>query len=203
MIYIVGIGVGDRDILTLKAKNILQKSDIVIGNIRQLNSIIDLKDSLEFIEYEKISQILDILKEHNGKNISVLASGNPSLYGISDYIIKNNPTNDEINIISGISSISYLFAKEKITMNDVYITSFHSRQLNKKMLEISKKTAFFTDNTTSIYEIAKIYIEFNQNPLFIIGENLSYDNEKITKLYANEITKEHNFKMYVLIALTK
>lgn len=203
MIYIVGIGVGDNENLTLKAIDTIQESDIVIGNGRQLDSLIEYSECSEFIEYEKISDIIDILKKHSGKDITVVASGNPSLYGISDYIIKNNTTNDEINIIPGISSISYLFAKEKISMNDVYITSFHARELNKEMLKISKKTAFFTDNATSIYEISQIYREFNQNPLFIIGENLSYDNEKITKLYANEITKNHKFDMYILIALTK
>lgn len=200
MIYIVGIGVGNEKSLTIKALNALIDSDIIIGHSRQIDTVFLCNKNADFIEYEKISDILDIINKNKRKSISVLASGNPSLYGIADYIIKN--TNEQVEIVSGISCVSYFFAKEKINMNDVYITSFHGREINEEMILISKKTAFFTDDKTSLYDIAQIYLKNNINPLFIIGENLSYENEKITKMKASEVKKDDKFYMYILISLS-
>ena len=68
MIYIVGLGPGHRDYMTKKALDILEKSDVILGFNRAI-------DSLDFIEkrkikVNKISEILNIindLKHHKAK----------------------------------------------------------------------------------------------------------------------------------------
>ena len=201
MINIVGIGLGDRENITLKAIDTIKNSTLIIGAKRQVQAVNYLNKDAKYIEYVKLEDIIKNIKDNIDKDICVLASGEPNLYGISNYIIENMKPYEDINIISGISSVAYLFAKMKISMNDVYITSFHGRQINEEMILMSKKTAFFTDGKTSVYDIAQIYLKNNKNPKFIIGENLSYDNEKITIKYANEITKQEIYKMYILISI--
>jgi hypothetical protein len=110
---------------------------------------------------------------------------------------------EDIEIISGISSVEYLFSKLKITMNDLYMTSFHGRKLDEEMVLKSKKTAFFTDNKTSLFDIAQLYLKNGLNPIFIIGENLSYPNEKISRLRAADIKKDDKFEMYILIVINE
>ena len=201
MINIVGIGLGDRENITLKAIDTIKNSTLIIGAKRQVQAVNYLNKDAKYIEYVKLEDIIKNIKDNIDKDICVLASGEPNLYGISNYIIENMKPYEDINIISGISSVAYLFAEMKISMNDVYITSFHGRQINEEMILMSKKTAFFTDGKTSVYDIAQIYLKNNKNPKFIIGENLSYDNEKITIKYANEITKQEIYKMYILISI--
>ena len=205
MIYIVGIGTGfgEYSDLTLRAVQIIKDSTIIIGSDRQLELAKKYNQNANIVKYEKITDIIKILKENIDRTISVLASGNPSLYGIADFIIKNMKPFEDIEIISGISSVEYLFSKLKITMNDLYITSFHGRKLDEEMVLKSKKTAFFTDNKTSLYDIAQIYLKNELNPIFIIGENLSYPNEKIRKLRADEIKVDDEFKMYILIVINE
>ncbi|SKC36025.1 precorrin-6Y C5,15-methyltransferase (decarboxylating) [[Eubacterium] yurii] len=205
MIYIVGIGTGfgEYSDITLRAVQIIKYSTIIIGSGRQLELAKKYNQNANIVKYEKITDIIKILKENIDKTISVLASGNPSLYGIADFIIKNMNPFEDIEIISGISSVEYLFSKLKITMNDLYITSFHGRKLDEEMVLKSKKTAFFTDNKTSLYDIAQIYLKNELNPIFIIGENLSYPNEKIRKLRADEIKVDDEFKMYILIVINE
>lgn len=205
MIYIVGIGTGfgEYSDITLRAVQIIKYSTIIIGSGRQLELAKKYNQNANIVKYEKITDIIKILKENIDKTISVLASGNPSLYGIADFIIKNMNPFEDIEIISGISSVEYLFSKLKITMNDFYITSFHGRKLDEEMVLKSKKTAFFTDNKTSLYDIAQIYLKNELNPIFIIGENLSYPNEKIRKLRADEIKVDDEFKMYILIVINE
>lgn len=201
MINIVGIGLGDRENITLKAIDTIKNSTLIIGAKRQIQAVNYLNKDAKYIEYVKLEDIIKNIKDNIDKDICVLASGEPNLYGISNYIIENMKPYEDINIISGISSVAYLFAEMKISMNDVYITSFHGRQINEEMILMSKKTAFFTDSKTSVYDIAQIYLKNNKNPKFIIGENLSYNNEKITIKYANEITKQEIYKMYILISI--
>ncbi|EHL16729.1 precorrin-6y C5,15-methyltransferase, CbiE subunit [Peptoanaerobacter stomatis] len=201
MINIVGIGLGDRENITLKAIDTIKNSKLIIGAKRQIQAVNYLNKDAKYIEYVKLEDIIKNIKYNIDKDICVLASGEPNLYGISNYIIENMKPYEDINIISGISSVAYLFAEMKISMNDVYITSFHGRQINEEMILMSKKTAFFTDSKTSVYDIAQIYLKNNKNPKFIIGENLSYNNEKITIKYANEITKQEIYKMYILISI--
>jgi precorrin-6y C5,15-methyltransferase (decarboxylating), cbiE subunit len=205
MIYIVGIGTGfgEYSDISLRAVQIIKDSEIIIGSERQLELAKKYNQNANIVKYEKITDIIKILKENIDKTISVLASGNPSLYGIAEFIIKNMNPFEDIEIISGISSVEYLFSKLKITMNDLYITSFHGRKLDEEMVLKSKKTAFFTDNKTSLYDIAQIYLKNELNPIFIIGENLSYPNEKIRRLRADEIKTDDEFKMYILIVINE
>lgn len=205
MIYIVGIGTGfgEYSDITLRAVQIIKYSTIIIGSGRQLELAKKYNQNANIVKYEKITDIIKILKENIDKTISVLASGNPSLYGIADFIIKNMSPLEDIEIIPGISSVEYLFSKLKITMNDLYITSFHGRKLDEEMVLKSKKTAFFTDNKTSLFDIAQLYLKNGLNPIFIIGENLSYPNEKISRLRAADIKKDDKFEMYILIVINE
>jgi precorrin-6y C5,15-methyltransferase (decarboxylating), cbiE subunit len=205
MIYIVGIGTGfgEYSDISLRAVQIIKDSEIIIGSERQLELAKKYNQIANIVKYEKITDIIKILKENKDSTISVLASGNPSLYGIADFIIKNMIPFDDILIIPGISSVEYLFSKLKITMNDLYITSFHGRKLDEEIILKSKKTAFFTDDKTKLYDIAQIYLKNKFNPIFIIGENLSYPNEKIRKLRADEIKVDDEFKMYILIVINE
>lgn len=205
MIYIVGIGTGfgEYSDITLRAVQTIRDSEIIIGSDRQVDLAKKYNHNAQIIKYEKISEIIQILKENINTTISVLASGNPSLYGIADYIIKNMSPLEDIEIIPGISSVEYLFSKLKITMNDLYMTSFHGRKLDEEMVLKSKKTAFFTDNKTSLFDIAQLYLKNGLNPIFIIGENLSYPNEKISRLRAADIKKDDKFEMYILIVINE
>lgn len=205
MIYIVGIGTGfgEYSDISLRAVQIIKDSEIIIGSERQLELAKKYNQIANIVKYEKITDIIKILKENKDSTISVLASGNPSLYGIADFIVKNMIPFDDILIIPGISSVEYLFSKLKITMNDLYITSFHGRKLDEEIILKSKKTAFFTDDKTKLYDIAQIYLKNELNPIFIIGENLSYPNEKIRRLRADEIKVDDEFGMYILIVINE
>ena len=47
---------------------------------------------------------MDYIKDNLHKNISVIASGDPSIYGIGKYLSKNI-NQEHLNIVSGISSL--------------------------------------------------------------------------------------------------
>jgi cobalt-precorrin-7 (C5)-methyltransferase len=191
MIYIVGLGPGHKDYIMVKALEILKKSDVIIGFKRAI-------DSLEFIDNKKIyiSKLSDIDKfiscdenqdidseiitRAKDTNISIVASGDPTFYGITNYI--KSKIGSEIEVIPGISSFQYLTCKLKLPWNNAYLGSLHGRKeefldkVNNYGLSI-----WLTDKDNNPAVLSKILHEAEIKCKVIVGENLSYEDEIISE----------------------
>ena len=180
MIYIVGLGPGHKDYIMIKALEIMKKSNVIIGFKRAI-------DSLDFIDNKKIyiNKLSDIdkficSKENKDNNISIVASGDPTFYGITNYI--KSKTDLEIEVIPGISSFQYLTCKLKMPWNNAYLGSLHGRceefleKINDNELSI-----WLTDKENNPAVLCKILHEAEINCKVIIGENLSYEDEIISE----------------------
>lgn len=200
MVYIVGIGPGEENLLSNKSIDIIKKADIVIGGDRQLEILqklnISPKSTLSLSE--GLKKAVDTIDNNPRANIVVLASGDPTLYGIADYIKKNIDEN-KIEIIPAISSISYAFSRFKQNMNDVYITSSHGRKPDFDFIFLHKKIAMVTDEKIGPYEIYLESIKRKKRYRYFIGENLSYEEEKLY-VYDMEVKKK-NYGLCVLIMI--
>lgn len=222
MIYIVGLGPGCSEYITETAKLTLENADVIYGYRRHLDIIkaIDTKAVKE--EYLKLDELCTKISFDLGKddkeiqdkdseidetadkkrdemNISVLASGDPSLYGIAKYINKKFGEKNEIRIIPGISSVQYLFAKILVPMNDVYITSSHGKDPDMDLMMRMKKIAMMTDKEKGPVYIADIFRDSADDPYIIVGEMLGYDDECITITKASELDRKKDYKMSVVI----
>ncbi|WP_236898304.1 precorrin-6y C5,15-methyltransferase (decarboxylating) subunit CbiE [Clostridium beijerinckii] len=179
MIYIVGLGPGHRDYIMPKALEILKKSNIIIGFKRAL-------DSLEFIDNKKIyiNKLIDINEyicdeKNRSIIISIVASGDPTFYGITNYI-KSKATL-EFQVIPGISSFQYLTCKLNMSWNNAYLGSLHGRKedfltvVNNHDLSI-----WLTDKENNPAILCEILHKEKVRCKVVIGENLSYEDEIIT-----------------------
>jgi len=180
MIYIVGLGPGHKDCIMIRALEIMKKSNVIIGFKRAV-------DSLDFIDNEKIqiNKLSDIDKficseESKYNDISIVASGDPTFYGITNYI--KSKTDLDIEVIPGISSFQYLTCKLKMPWNNAYLGSLHGRceefleKINNNELSI-----WLTDKENNPAMLCKILHEAEIKCKVIIGENLSYENEIISE----------------------
>ena len=180
MIYIVGLGPGHKDCIMIRALEIMKKSNVIIGFKRAI-------DSLDFIDNEKIqiNKLSDIDKficseESKYNDISIVASGDPTFYGITNYI--KSKTDLDIEVIPGISSFQYLTCKLKMPWNNAYLGSLHGRgeefleKINNNELSI-----WLTDKENNPAMLCKILHEAEIKCKVIIGENLSYENEIISE----------------------
>lgn len=189
MIYIVGLGPGHKDYIMPKALEIMKKSDVIVGFKRAI-------DSLDFIDNKKIyinklsdidkficdKENKDILTNEKSKvtNISIVASGDPTFYGITNYI--KNKSSLEIKVIPGISSFQYLTCKLNMSWNNAYLGSLHGRK--EEFLDIINKnnlSIWLTDKENNPSVLCKILHEAKVNCKVIIGEDLSYENEVISE----------------------
>lgn len=199
MINIIGLGPGNLDYITKKGENLISASDVLIGGKRNLESIKNFKGEKIILD-SNLREIIEYINNNKEKQISVIASGDPLIYGIGRYLSKNID-NKMINMVSGISSLQYIFSKIYVDMNDVYITSSHGKVPDFDYILSHKKVCMVTDSKIGPKQISKEIIDRNLNKIVVVGENLSYENEKITIAKPEDIIRMDNFEMNVVVIL--
>jgi cobalt-precorrin-7 (C5)-methyltransferase len=195
MIYIVGIGPGDKEYLTLKAIKIVENADLVVGSKRALE-LFNIEEGKKIILTKNlIDELKELIKDENIKNkkIAILSTGDPCFSGLLKTLLKIGAKKEDIEVISGISSIQIAAAKLKISWEDYNIITLHGKQKNReKLLNLIKsheKVIFLPNN---LKEDAKFLIDNGINPdtkIWVL-ENLTYLNEKISLKSLKEIVKE-------------
>ena len=177
MVYIVGLGPGHRDYILPKAIEVMKNCDLILGFKRAL-------ESLDFIDNKKeakatLKDIMETLEKNSNKAIALVASGDPNFYGITDYINRNY--SGEVQVIPGISSYQYLMSKINKSWQNAYLSSVHGREEDfvTKVREY-KKSIWLTDKERNPKALCKLLIENEVSCEVVVGENLSYENEKIT-----------------------
>lgn len=197
MIYIVGLGPGNIKYLTEEGKRVIHASDVLIGGKRNLESFPNFKgEKLEL--GNNLSEMVTYINGHKDeKTISIIASGDPLIYGIGKFLLGQFPK-EELVIIPGISSIQYFFSKIPLDMNDLYITSSHGKQPDFDRVLAMEKVAMVTDQVIGPSEIAEEIMKRQLNKVMWIGENLSYEEEKVTKVKPKEIIGK-KFAMNVVV----
>lgn len=199
MINIIGLGPGNENYITKLGEKLIEQSDVLIGGKRNLESIKNFKG--ETIEMaSNLKEILDYINKNTHKQISVIASGDPFIYGIGRYLSKNID-NKNLNVVSGISSLQYIFSKIYVDMNDLYITSSHGKVPDFDYILNHKKVCMVTDEKIGPHKISEEVLKRNLERTIVVGENLSYDNEKITIGSPEEILKIEKFDMNVVVIL--
>lgn len=174
MIQVVGIGPGSQELLTFKARAVIEAADILFGSQRQLDSIGFYNQVSE--SYEDIKTLVERLESCKSQKVVVLASGDPLVYGIGSTLRRHFP---EVEIISGISSLHYMFSKIDQDMNDVYFTSAHGREPTFDLWFRMPKLAAVTDGIFTPAVIAKTYCDAGIQVKIYVGSALGYPEEQI------------------------
>ena len=189
-INLVGIGLGNPNLLTKAAISALERSSVIIGAKRIVDSVKeDFPNKKYFTEYNT-EKIIEIIRENTDSETAVVFSGDISLFSGSlklfdklKYLVEEKDFKDcNINTYPGISSLSYLCAKSNTDISKVKILSFHGKEeLLYHNIDSNEFTFIITSKGEGVKEICRKLISFGFFELdIILGENLSYDNERIT-----------------------
>ena len=128
-VYVVGVGPGDPEYLTMKAKSVIQASDIVVGfepSLRTVDELVKGKMVLT-LTLENENQVLAGLakKVRSGKVCSVTCTGDPDFVDIdSEFIESVRKFLGEVEIIPGISSIQVAASKLRLPLDKTKIMAF-------------------------------------------------------------------------------
>ena len=185
-VYIIGIGMGNPETLTVGALNIIKNSNRIIGAERMVNAMAKLCENKDLqIAYAiKSNDILKLIEEcHTDSKIVVLMSGDTGFFSGTKKLAALIEEKEDITceVIPGISSLQYLAAKAKINWDDATLVSLHGRKNNPVSSVLKNKKVFFLlDKNTDVSRVCEELTETGLGELKVIaGENLSYPDEKI------------------------
>ena len=203
-INVVGLGPGNIKYLSTAGIDCIKEAEIVVGSTRQLSDLKTIiSEKQEIYILGKLSELIAYLKENIEKKITIIVSGDTGYYSLVPYLSKNL-SKDILNIIPNISSYQYLFSKIGENWQNFRLASVHGREFDYVKNIDDEDIAglvLLTDDIQNPYEVSKnLYNNGIRNLTVIVGENLSYDNEKITILEIENYEKfNRKFDMNVLI----
>ena len=202
-IKILGLGPGNLDYtLPIAIKKIVE-SDVIIGGKRHIESLGKYAENKEYCYITgDLQKVLDFINENRHKKMALILSGDTGFYSMLTFMRKHFKA-EELEVVPGISSIQYMFARISDYWYDAKVSSLHGKQFDivsslKKYVKMGLLTDF-KENTPQ--NIAKTLVENELGETIIyVGENLSYENEKISKYKASELMNiEEKFGMNVVV----
>ncbi|WP_238883540.1 precorrin-3B C(17)-methyltransferase [Clostridium sp. YIM B02551] len=107
-LYVVGIGPGGIEHMSLRAKEVVEKSDIIVGYNKYIDMIKSIVKDKEIYsngmkgEEERCREALKLSKE---KNVALISTGDSGIYGMAGLILELRG-NEEVEIIPGITASS-------------------------------------------------------------------------------------------------
>jgi len=136
MIYFIGAGPGDVDLITVKGRKILEKADVVIyaGSLVSSKHLEFCKEGTEFYNSASMNleEIMNVIKNANEENKTIvrLHTGDASIYGaIKEQMDELDKSKITYEVIPGVSSCTAAAAaiKKEFTLPSVTQTLILTR----------------------------------------------------------------------------
>lgn len=197
MIRVVGIGPGDLHYGLLGQEAWFQEADLILGSQRHLDILPQKFRQKGQVAPKKLVDLkVYLLEQPEEKQIVYLVSGDPLVYGLGKWLTENFP--GQVFLEPGISSMQYLASRLALPMNDAYLSSSHAKQPDFDLLLSLPKVFLVTDQQFGPYQIAQEVVKRGLRKTLVIGENLSYADEKIS-IYSAEQVEERTYNMNVVV----
>lgn len=198
-ITLLGIGMGSRDTLTIEGEKALEKAELLIG-ARRIADSVKMPHHTVIYEYDS-EKILKCIEENSQyEHIVIALSGDVGFYSGAKKLLHN--LGEDTRVICGISSVVYFMAKAGLSWDDAKIVSAHGRNCNLVSLICHSKKVFSILGTKDgISSLAGRLVSYGMGDVLLyVGENLSYENEKIFVKPAKELVSHEGDALCVVCA---
>lgn len=198
-VYLIGVGMGNPDTLTIAAKRAIEGSELLIGAKRLLDPFREI--GCETRELIKSDDIAAALAEATCAQASVLLSGDVGFYSGATALYGKLGGYD-VEAIPGISSLVYFCAKLHMPWQDATLVSAHGRDHDAVgVIQASSKTFCITGGKTKVDDICRELVARGFGDVKVAaGERLSYGDERIVRGTAVELAEMEFADLAVMIA---
>lgn len=199
MIYVIGIGPGDPKYGLLGHEDLFKEADYILGSERHLEILPAAYAPKGVVPPKKLLALEELLRSYEeDKTVVYLASGDPLIYGLGKWL--SEKFKGQVVIMSGISAMQYMASKIFLPMNDAYLTSSHAKNPDFDLLMSLSKVFMVTDGKLGPYQIAQEAVKRGLSKRIYIGENLSYEDERISSCLAEEV-EDREYQMNVVVVV--
>ncbi len=201
-ITLAGIGMGSAESMTVQVQNALLKADYVFGAPRMIESV---KTGGKKYAYYLAKDIVPLLRQIQAEkagacNAVVLFSGDTGFFSGAESLCRGLEASGfgNISVLPGVSSLSCLASKFKISWQNVSIISMHGMAQDEWLPKLcnavrNAETVFFiTSGAQDVRSIAEQVMLLKKNDPKIsdyivqLGYQLSYKDEKTCSLNLEE-----------------
>lgn len=198
-VYLIGIGMGNSDTLTLGAERAIRESGLLIGAKRLLEPF--QGNDCEKLELIKSDDIVAALHAATCEQASVLLSGDVGFYSGATALY-GKLADFEVEVVPGISSLVYFCAKLRTPWQDATLVSAHGRDHDAVgAIQSSPKTFCITGGKTKVEDICRDLVKRGMGGVSVAaGERLSYDDERIVRGTASELAEMSFADLSVMLA---
>lgn len=204
VLYVVGIGPGNPAYVVPKALELIRQSPVLVGSRRALLDFAQETQKVYAITAQLEALCQSIEEELQEHDVVVMVSGDTGYYSLLPYLKKKFP-HRPIEVVPGISSMTFAFARLGESWHDADLMSFHGRQPKSSDLayQEGRKLGFLTDPAHNPAYIAKVLQEHGwpaQTEAAAL-ERLSYDDESIVRGSLSDIERLEGFGHSVMVVL--
>lgn len=195
MVYFIGAGPGDVDLITVKGREILKKADVVIyaGSLVSKFHLDFCKKGVETYNSASMNleEVLEVIKKAENKIVVRLHTGDPAIYGaIKEQIDELDKMNISYEVVPGVSSFTAAAAaiKKEFTLPKVTQTVILTRVEGRtpvpetedleKLASIGASMAIFLSISMIDKVVEKLRRGYGRNVPIAVVERATWEDER-------------------------
>lgn len=196
MVYFVGAGPGDVDLITVKGRQILEKADIVIyaGSLVSSEHMNFCKKDAKIYNSAKMTldEVIEVMTKNKEKIIVRLHTGDPSIYGaIKEQMDELDKYGIEYEVIPGVSSFTGAASaiKKEFTLPSITQTVILTRVEGRtevpktedleKLASIGASMAIFLSISMIDKVVEKLRRGYGKNVNIAVVERATWEDQRI------------------------
>lgn len=198
-VTLLGIGMGSIGTLTLEGREAVRNADLIVGARRMVDAV--RLPGQDFLYEYRSREIAEYLAEHPEYTRVVIAlSGDVGFYSGAKKLVEL--LGPETKMICGISSVVYFMSKIGLSWDDAKIVSAHGKTCNLiSLIRENRKVFAILGTNDGVRNLAEKLTFYGMGDVILhVGENLSYDNEKILSKQAKELVSYEGDPLSVICA---
>ena len=198
-VSLVGIGMGAEKTLTLEGKQAFDEAELLIGAKRMTDAV--QKPGQAVLHEYRSDRIVEYIKAHpEYRTVAIALSGDVGFYSGAKKLV--DLLGEEVQVICGISSVVYFMAKIGLSWDDAKIVSAHGRKCNLvSLIRHNRKVFSILGTEDGVAALASKLVYYGMGDVTLyVGENLSYENEKIFHDKAANLTEYRGDALSVVTA---
>jgi precorrin-6Y C5,15-methyltransferase (decarboxylating) len=185
---IIGMGEDGYSGLSPHAKARLEEVDVIVGS-RRLLSLAPATKAIREEWPQPFSRVVEQIKARRGQKTAILATGDPSNYGVARKILEFLPAS-EVEIIPHVSAFSLAAARLGWSLPDCDALSLHGRPAAQieAFIQPGARLIALTENGATVTEAARRLIArgYGESPITVL-ENMDGPSERRSRYLAKDI----------------
>ncbi len=190
-IWLIGIGPGAADQMTVLAEEILESCDLIAGAARNVEALSYL-DKPVLKEYSADKVIPFLTENTQYRNIAVVFSGDTGFHSGAGKLFEELKKLSDISVsmVPGISCLNYFFAGIGRPWENVKLLSMHGREADiVKEVSENREVFLIAGAKDAFKKVCGPLVRSGlENVLITVGEDLSLPDEKIYTASPAELT---------------